>query len=164
MTLVEAVKRYQAVLAELDDLAMQAQKKQDERDYLLQNTIPELLHESGQSSCALESGEKVSLETVWNVEVPKGSDGVNDYGPIATWLREKGFDAIIQDQVKVQKGADISDFLKGLDARGIGYGLSSSVHWMSLRKVLREHMETGGDAPPETAAKIRVFEQAKIKD
>lgn len=163
MTLVEAVTRYKEVLSELEDLNMQAQEKMDERDYLLQNTIPGLLHESGQSSCELESGEKVNLETVWDVEVPKGADGVNDYGPIAEWLREKGFDAIIQDQVKFQKGADVSGIFSELDAKGIAYQRGSSVHWMSLRKVIREHMETGGEPPPEGAAVVKVFEKAKVK-
>lgn len=163
MTLVEAAARYKELLSELEDLEMQAKEKMDERDYLVEHTIPDLLHEAGQSSCELSTGEKVALETVWNVEVPKDQAGANDYGPISEWLRAKGFDAIIQDQVKFQKGADISEFLLAMEDKGIGYALSSSVHWMSLRKVLREHMETGGDAPPESAAVVKVFERAKIK-
>lgn len=163
MTLVEAVKAYQDNIEEIERLEESLELVKTAQNYLLQKTIPELLHESGQSSCELSTGEKVSLETVWNVEVPKDQTGVNDYGPIADWLREKGFDAIIQDQVKFQKGIDLSDIFAELDGKGIAYNRTASVHWMSLRKVLREHMETGGDAPPESAAKVKVFECAKIK-
>lgn len=163
MTIVDAVQKYQETLEEIEALETGLAFKQAERDALLQKTIPDILHESGQSSCSLESGEKIALETIWNVEVPKGADGQNDYGPIADWLRAQGFYAIIQDQVKFQKGADVSGIFSELDEKGIAYQRGSSVHWMSLRKVVREHMEMGGEAPPESAAKVKVFEQAKIK-
>jgi hypothetical protein len=162
MTLKDAVARYNEVLSGIEDLQLETQVRIDERDYLIQQLIPQLMHEAGQSSCSLDSGEKINLETVWAIEVPK-MDGANDYGPIAAWLREKGFEAIIQDQVKFQKGVDLSCIFSELDEKGIGYQRGSSVHWMSLRKVIKEHMETGGDAPPESAAIVRVFEQAKIK-
>jgi len=163
MTLPDAVFAYQDLLDEIEGLEESLIVTRQRRDLLLQTTIPGLLHEAGQSSCELETGEKVNLETVWGIEVPKGQDGANDYGPIAEWLRAQGFDAIIQDQVKFQKGAKLDDIFGELDAKGIAYQRGSSVHWMSLRKVIREHMEIGGEAPPESAAKVKVFEQAKIK-
>jgi hypothetical protein len=162
MELKEAAARYKEILSDLEDLEIQAKELMDERDYLVEKTIPQLMHEAGQSSCELETGEKVSLETIWNIEVPK-VEGINDYSAIAAWLKEKGFDAIIQNQIKVQKGVDISGVLAEMEREGIGYDCSSSVHWQSLRKVIKEHMETGGDAPPESAARVNVFECAKIK-
>lgn len=163
MNIVEAVQRYKDILDGIDDTERILAEMKSERDRIVQEFIPNLMHESGQSSCQLETGEKVQLEMIWTVEVPKDNSGANDYGPISEWLREKGFDAIIQDQVKFQKGADLSDIFGKLDERGIAYNRSASVHWMSLRKVLREHMETGGDAPPENAATVKVFERARIK-
>lgn len=162
MTVKEAVEQYKEIVAKMDDLKMQLCELSQQEDFFVEKLIPGLLHEAGQSSCKLDTGEEIALETVWAIEVPK-VDGANDYEPISTWLKEHGFDAIIQNQIKVQKGVDISGVLAEMEKEGIAYDCASSVHWQSLRKVIKEHMETGGDAPPESAARVSVFERAKVK-
>lgn len=130
---------------------------------LVCKTIPDLLHESGQSSCVLKTGETVKLETVWNVSVPKNEDGSNNYAALSAWLESNQYGAIIKDSLEFEKGELSEDVLHELGDRGLNFSRSSFIHPTSLKKVIKEHCELGGAYPPETAAKITIFERAKIK-
>jgi hypothetical protein len=124
-------------------------------DSILTDDIPALLHEHGLSSVKMSDGTEVGLQMVYTVKV-------KDKLKLVEYLEETGNDAIVKMEYDFPKGTNLLDVDAYLADLGIDYTKEITVHHMSLKKAIKEHLESGGDRPPEEAAEVNVYERAKV--
>jgi hypothetical protein len=151
--LIKKVNQYDE---EIEDLEAIIADRKAYRDRILQDDIPTVLHENGLSSAPLADGRTVTIERIVNVSQL-------DKALLAEWLKTHGYDSIIKVFFEFSKGTDTASLEAQLAAEGVPYQKDSSVHPMSLKKVIGEHIADGGEYPPEAAAKVSIFERAKVK-
>jgi hypothetical protein len=151
--LIKKVNQYDE---EIEDLEAIIADRKAYRDRILQDDIPTVLHENGLTSAPLADGRTITIERVVNVSQL-------DKALLAEWLKSHEYDSIIRTSFEFGKGADTSALEALLAKEQITYQKESSVHPMSLKKVISDHLSEGGDYPPEEAAKVSVFERAKVK-
>lgn len=125
--------------------------------HIYEDDIPTLLHEAGLTSAPLDDGTTITLEQVCNVKVADKSN-------LAAWLEGHEYDSIVKTALEFPKGTDMSEITSRLDNEGIDYSKSLDIHPMSLKKVMKEHIASGGEYPPEDVAEVTIFERAKIKE
>lgn len=138
----------------LTDILKEAKR---ERDEIVNTDIPLLLAEYGLSLAVLDDGTKVTKDTFWEV-----SQKDKDKDVLAAWLKSHGYQSIIKDTLEFEKGTDLSDLVAFLEAEGLSYERASEVHSATLKKVIREHVEAGGELPPEDAVKVSIFERGVV--
>ena len=129
-----------------------------ESNEILCNDIPLLLAEYGLSKATLEDGTEVGKELYTEV-----SQAGLDKELLASWLTEHGYASAIKDVLSFDKGAwqdEIGDFLK---EHGYSYSRDSSIHSQTLKKVIKDHVASGGELPPQEAVKVSMFERGVVK-
>jgi len=118
--------------------------------------IPCALAEAGLQDATMKDGTYVSIDTIY--ETKQG-----DKSKLAAWLEENGYGDIIKDTFAFEKGGVDEDLLQFLQDRAYNYARDSSIHSMTLKKVLKDHLNAGGTEPPEDAVKISIFRKADVK-
>jgi hypothetical protein len=151
--LIDHVSEYEKEIS-LYEMAIKELKTK--RDKILEDDIPAYLHENGLQYAPLADGRVVTIESIINV-----SQG--DKELLRNWLEINGYDSVIKTEFQFPKGSDIAYFEKILKDEGTDYSKDITIHPITLKKVFRDHIEGGGEYPPEAAAKVSVFERAKIK-
>lgn len=126
------------------------------RQQIVQTDIPCVLAEYGIQRATTDDGIEVSLETVYETKQ-------RDKAVLAAWLESIGASDIIKDTFAFEKGEADLELLEFLGAHGYAFSRDSNVNGMSLKKVIRDHIEAGDGRPPADAVELSVFDQAKIK-
>jgi hypothetical protein len=143
--------------AEIEDLESSLKARKEERDSVLEEDIPCILHENGLASAPLSDGRTVVIDSIVNV-----SQG--DKELLQNWLQVNGYDSVIKTNFQFPKGSDVSAFEAQLREDGVDFSKEINIHPMTLKKVMADHIKEGGEYPPEAAAKVSIFERAKIKE
>jgi len=139
----------------LESLLAEAKSQANE---ILCNDIPLLLAEYGLSKATLSDGTEVGKELYTEV-----SQAGLDKELLASWLTEHGYASAIKDVLSFDKGAwqdEIGDFLR---EHGYSYSRDSSIHSQTLKKVIKDHVASGGELPPQEAVKVSMFERGVVK-
>jgi len=150
------IKRATAIEEEMADLEEIRKQRQEDLDRIMNEDIPAVLHENGLLSAPLADGRVISIEQMVNVSQ-------QDKRTLAAWLEGQGYDSVIRTNLEFPKGSDLSSVESLLRESGVDYTKEIFVHPMTLKKVIREHIEAGGAYPPEEALKVSIFERAKIR-
>jgi hypothetical protein len=153
-SLIDKVARFDKEIAEFEAIV---KERKEFRDKILEDDIPAVLHENGLSSAPLADGRVVSIDNIVNVSQL-------DKEKLRTWLEFNGYDSVIKTEFQFPKGSDTSYFELMLRDEGMDYTKDIIIHPMTLKALMKEHLGAGGDYPPESAAKVSVFERAKIKE
>lgn len=151
--LIEQAADTERLLAQAESVA------QDLRDSLAkiyEDDIPTLLHSEGLLAAPLEDGRTVVIDQVCNVKVANRE-------ALDAWLAEHEYDAVIKTSLEFPKGSDTSAAESLLKESGVDYTKETFVHPMTLKKVMKDHIGSGGEYPPEDAAVVNIFERAKVK-
>lgn len=154
--LSDLIKRATKIDEELADLDEIRKGRQADYDRIMQEDIPAVLHENGLLSAPLADGRTITVEQVMTCSQ-------QDKAALAAWLAGQGYDSIIKTELDFGKGVDISEVESLIGKLGIEYTKENTVHPMTLKKVIKEHLEAGGVYPPEEAVRVSIFERAKIK-
>lgn len=137
-------------LERLLSLAVQAKEE------IFRTDIPALLSELGLSEAKMEDGTTVSKETVYTVKQL-------DKAKVASWLIDNGYGSSIKDNLAFERGQytdAIDEFLRG---SGASFSRSQDVHAQTLKKVVKEHLESGLQEPPHDAIDVSIFERGVVK-
>ncbi len=151
------INRAYALDEEIADLENIIKGRKEALARILEEDIPAVLHENGLLSAPLADGRMVTIEQIVNVSVL-------DKVALNGWLAYHEYDAVIKTNLDFGKGVDVSDIEDYCRSNNIQYTKDSGVHPMTLKKVIKDHIEGGGIVPPENVAKISLFERAKIKE
>lgn len=151
------IKRASGLDEEITDLEDIIRDRKEALAQILEEDIPAVLHENGLMAAPLADGRMVTIEQIINVSVV-------DKQALNGWLEYHEYDAVIKTNLDFGKGVDVSDIENYCHSNNIQYTKDSGVHPMTLKKVIRDHLEGGGIVPPENVAKVSVFERAKIKE
>ena len=151
--LITRAARIEEEIADLDTIVSQ---RKEALAQIMEEDIPSVLHENGLLSAPLADGRTVTIEQTVTVSQ-------QDKAMLCDWLELHGYGAVIKTELDFGKGADMEEIEAYLRASGQDYHKSVEVHSMTLKKVVREHIEAGGEYPPPEAARVSIFERAKIK-
>lgn len=151
--LIERASLIEGKIAKLED---EASLLKDDLRLIYEEELPCVLHENGLLAAPLEDGRTVVIEQVVNVKQ-------GDKRSLAAWLAARNYDSVIKTTLEFPKGSDTTAAEDVLHAQGVDYTKDLTVHPMTLKKVMREHIEAGGDYPPEEAATVTIYERAKVK-
>ncbi len=157
-------------LAELAkrQLTLEEEKRRLEKelkavDQLLQRVsgvdIPTAMDTIGMSDFLLKSGERITVKRKIKASIPKVKQA-----EAFSWLRSKGHDSLIKNQVTASfgKGEDAAakDLAANLDAKGFVVDQKESVHSQTLAAFVREQLERGVDLPADL---LGIFEYSITK-
>lgn len=151
---ISLVARYDDEIADLEEILSRAKA---DRDHILEEDIPMILRSNGLASAPLADGRTVTVEQIVSVTT-------TDKDRLSAWLKYHGYDSVIRTEIDFGKGVDVDAVETFLSDSGIDYQKTDSVHPMTLKKVMREHIENGGIIPGEDVAKVHIYERAKIKE
>jgi len=126
------------------------------KQQLLMDEIPGLLHEAGLESATTDDGTKETIRR----EVSITSD---DKPALYDWLKGHGYGDHVKTVLAFGKGEFTDDFRLVLDEAGASYQEKEDVHYQTLNKIVRDAIDAGGELPPESVAKINIYERAKYK-
>jgi hypothetical protein len=151
------IKRASSLDEEIDDLEEIVRQRTADRDRILCDDIPTVLHENGLMSAPLEDGRTVSIEQVLTHTVVSKAN-------LFKWLTENDYDQVIRTELSFTKGTPMQEIELSLVKMGVEYEKDTTVHPMSLKSVLRAHMDAGCEPPPIDVVRMNIFERAKIKE
>jgi len=115
-----------------------------------------LMAEYGISDATLEDGTTIK-KTVY-METKQ-----TDKMKVAAWLEANGYGSIIKDTIAFPKGVYDERLERYLAENGYDYSRDSNINGQSLKKVVRDHVDAGGNLPPEDAIEVRMYEEAVVK-
>lgn len=123
---------------------------------VMEEDIPAVLHEHGLVKVDLDDGRTVSIEQMISVSQ-------TDKLAFAKWLDSVGMGGIVKTNLDFGKSAAIDEVEDFLMTHGIEYSKATEVHPQTAKKAMREWIEAGNVPPPDSIAKVSIFEKAKIK-
>jgi hypothetical protein len=128
-------------------------KKRDEMERV---DIPCVMASYGIKRTTMLDGTEVSLNTFY--ETKQG-----DKEKLAMWVEQNGFGDIIKDTLAFGKGEVNDDLMLFLKENGYAFTRDSSINSQTLKKVIKDHVASGGDLPPVEAVAVSIFESAVVK-
>lgn len=146
---------------ELESLREQQKNVQAERDRLVQQEIPDLMHELGMERFTLSDGTGVELKPEVYASIPeKNRDAA------LQWLRDNGYGDLIKHTLTVQFGmgedrtaAQVADELV---ERGHDFTRKTTVLPQTLKAWVREQ-DSRGQMVPEDLINVHRVTVAKLK-
>ena len=126
------------------------------KEKILVDDIPSYMAENGLKSTVLENGKAVSIDTFYSAKIL-------DKEAFVEYLVENKADGIIKSELTFDRGEDITGLKTILAQYGYSYSLNEEIHPMSLKKLVRETMESGEELPSKDVLSVQVFSKAKIK-
>jgi len=129
------------------DIAKTEQLLKDQKQKLRKITeeqIPEVLTQLGMASFTMVDGSQITVKKFYSASVPKGREA-----ECFAYLREKGLDDIIKNQVSVGFGRgedELAERLKKvLSDENFLFNEKQSVHPKTLEATVREQVELGNE-------------------
>jgi hypothetical protein len=124
--------------------------------------IPEIFHAMGLEKFKLANGAEVEVKKFYAASIT----AENEAGCF-NWLKEKGYDDIIKNELKLTfgKGEDEAcvQLAEALEAQGYNFMNKKSVHSSTLKAFVKEHCEAGDAEFPRDLFSVFVGDKTKIK-
>ncbi len=173
----QAIADYDRVEAEIAEFEEKLKQLQEQKQYIVMETIPNIMKEVGVESAKLGDGRKITVAETVSVRLPsttqigkaKTKDEAlelmqrKDTG--LDWLRNHGGGSIIKNELTVNIGKsqdNLASQVKSLcDDLGLSYTEDETVHPSSLRAFLTESLNNGEDVPVDAFA-LHTATMAKI--
>lgn len=127
----------------------------DDRLAVVRDDIPSVLSEYGLQSAVMADGTRVTVDLFYETKQV-------DKAKVAEWLERNGYGSIIKDTLALEKGQFDEMLEKFLEEGGYSYSKDSNVNGMSLKAVVRKHVEDGGEYPPVDTIDLKIIPQAKV--
>lgn len=131
----------------VEKLEQQLKDKQEQLRTLSQVTLPNMMAEVGLVSFTLPNGRTIEIKDVVYAKLPK--DPYNAF----TWLRTKGMDGVIKTQLVLNYGKGDDQKLQAIQEALAQMGevpvVTSTIHHMTLKALVKEQIEKGADIPLE---------------
>jgi len=144
-----------------DELAQLDEKKKElsQREFKLENEeIPAVMEENNLTSLKLKDGQKIEITESYHASITEAN---KDF--CYNWLKEKGLDDIIKNEVSVAFGRGENDGaleLRGqLEGQGLPVDHSQKIHAQTLKAFVGERIRNGEIVPDE----FGVFIRKKVK-
>jgi len=119
-------------------------------------TIPNLFSSENLTSMDFEDGSKV------NIEISYESKTVDKVKAI-DWLVRTGHGDAIRDSLDFLPGSFDDKALAFLKEGGYSFEIDKTVNGQTLKKIVKEQLNSGGELPPEDAIKFRAEKVAVFK-
>ena len=118
--------------------------------------IPDLLIELGLGKVTTSEGLEIGIKTEYNVSV-------SDSEALASWMEFHDGGHLWKTSLKFEKGENIDALKEVAKEIGLSYEEKSEIHPQTLKKYVKDHLESGGDSLPEAAVRVSTFTHATIK-
>lgn len=122
--------------------------------------LPNAMAEIGMSEFKLTNGTKITIKNEVYASIPKENPG-----PAYSWLRDKGLDGIIKNEIicRFGKGEDEAAHKAAEALAELGYQpeQKQTIHPSTLKAFVKEQMEKGVDIPLE-AFGAHIVDKAKV--
>ena len=130
-----------------------------EYDTIINDDIPTTLAEYGLKKVVIDGGEFdgaiIQPELFYETKTI-------DKSAMIAWLEHIGASDIVKDAVMLGKGGFTPELEAFLKERGYAYSMDEKVEGQTLKKTIRDWLESGGEAPPSEAVQVSVYNRAKI--
>lgn len=126
------------------------------KNEIIQKKLPELMQTLGMSEMKMADGTKLSMSSDVSVKQI-------DKFALCQWLENNGYGDHIKTDLAFGKGEFTNDIKEYLDVSGISYTLDTGVHSQTLKKIMRDIKEEGGELPPVEVAEVNEFFYTKVK-
>ncbi len=135
------IKKLNGINDQIDDAEKHLKALKIEKKQLAFEGIPGLMDEMGVERLDVD-GATVNLKTVVSASIP-----VDNRKEAFNWLREKGLDDIIKNDVIVSFGTGednvAGDLMADLEQRGLHPESKTHIHSMTLKAFVKERVEKG---------------------
>ena len=122
---------------------------------IIKQKIPDLMIENEIADITLENGTHISIKKNIYPEVVSRERMID-------WLEKIGEGDSIKTKMTFPKGEVKNDLVEYLEAEGYSFEMCQNVEWQSLKKIIRDRMDSGESFPPEDAVQVGVWDEAKI--
>lgn len=165
-------KKAVALDRQIEDLEMAAKALKEERDTILNKTLPSLLDSAGMSAFDLEDGSSVEIKDVVSGTLPNAEKKPDERRWALKWLMSNGGRGLIKTEFKTEFGVGqerMAAFFKQLIVKNkFTAKETTGVHPQTLCAFVREKLENGEEVPVEKLgvytgrhAKIKLSEKAQ---
>lgn len=138
--------------------------------------LPDLMMTMNCKTHVTNSGEVISLKDVVNGNIPsltsiarsrgeKQDDYINRRNAAFSWLKEKGYDGIIKNEININVGKDSAQrdkIVNQLKSIGVDVNINENVHASTLNALFKDILKSGEDIP-EDIFKLHVGKVVKVK-
>ena len=133
---------------ELKQLEVDLKAKKEELRLTSEQELPDAMQAAGLTQIVLSTGEKISINEVYNAHISKANQEI-----AYQWLIKNGHAGLIKNEVllKFDRGEDekVAQTVSALQARGLSPNVRQSVHHSSLKAFVKEQFTAGNDIPTE---------------
>lgn len=165
-------KKAVALDRQIEDLEMAAKALKEERDTILNKTLPSLLDSAGMSAFDLEDGSSIEIKDVVSGTLPSADKKPDERRWALDWLLKNGGKGLIKTEFKTEFGVGqerlAAIFKKLIIQNKFIAKESTGVHPQTLCAFVREKLENGEEVPVEKLgvytgrhAKIKLSEKAE---
>lgn len=147
---------------EIAQLEFKLGVKKEELRLVNEVKIPEIFHAMGMEKFKLANGAEIVVQKFYAASITAENEG-----RCFNWLKEKGYDDIIKNELKLNfgKGEDEAciQLAEALEAQGYNFMNKKFVHPSTLKAFVKEHCETGDAEFPRDLFSVFVGDKTKIK-
>lgn len=155
-TLIDLVDKYRTLEAQIEASEEALKDAKARLEVMATQTIPTIMDAMGADTIERD-GLRIKCEDILTARVADKSAAV-------TWLEANGYDSLVRYRLDFGKGSNVKEVVSELRAKGAEFEEQDEVHWQSLQKAVRLHIEEGGAYPPMEAIETRYFRRASIKE
>lgn len=131
---------------EIEEAEENLRRAKQRRRTLVEETLPELMRDAGQTSLTTIDGIKVTTRDMY-----RGTPSKANQREAYQWLRDNGQGAIIKSTLEATFGRGDDEraqqALDSLGKLGVTAGTKETVHWQTLASVVRERLAQGQPCP-----------------
>lgn len=153
----EAIDHYRELSAEIGDLEEMLDVKKKQMLYLTRTVIPGIMAELDMAKATLSDGAEIVVKSEINVKQV-------DKSALAKWLDAHGHGDIVKTELIFGKGEVDQELIEELRSEGKTFEVANEVHWKTLQKVIKDHIEAGGAVGPDSGMEIEYFDHATVKE
>lgn len=162
----EQARKAVALEQQINDLAAAQLTLSQERDKILNVTLPAMFDSAGMTAFDLEDGSSVEIKDVVSGNLPSASSKPKERERAIAWLLKNGGKGLIKTSFATEFGVDQTALVKKFESLIIKGGFAAKkatgVHHQTLCAFVRELLEKGKKVPIETLG-IYVGRHAKIQ-
>ena len=123
---------------------------------IIRGKMVDIMNEEGITSVTLDNGVKLELKPGLNPKV------VDKEKEIA-WIESIGMNDVVKTELKFPKGEVNEELNAFLVEKGYSFERADDVHFMTLRKIVKDRYEAGDGLPPNDAIAVETYSEVKIK-
>lgn len=144
----ELARQAKEIQQHMEDLEITLAEKREALKDILENRIPDALHEIGMKGFDMKDGSSVEIKQYYSASIP-----ADRKGEAYEWLRSNGYDDIIKNIVSVQFGRgedeEAGKLINVVREQGLIPDQSEKIEPMTLKAFVREMTEKGVALPQD---------------